>query len=387
LPSTYWYLCVGIFVNRVGNFVLPFLAIYFAKERGFSVAATGVAVATYGAGSVVATLVGGALADRFGRRRVLLFSLFVGPIVLMALPFANDALIVPLTFALGAVYELYRPAANAAIVDLVPAPDRQRAFAIQYWGINLGFAIGVTLGGLLATRGYLWLFALDAATTFLYGIVVYLKVPETSPGRTESRGWLTHTFAPFRNRTFAAFLFINVALASVFNLCGSMLPIEMTTDGIGPATYGRLIAINGALIVCLQPAIAAIVGRFQDVKVMAAAALVLGLGFGATGFVSSASGYAATIVTWTLAEMAWLPIGPAIVAALSPVALRGAYQGAYGLSFALSMSLAPFIGGLVFDRFGSRVLWSSCTVIGALCASGFLLLAPSIRRRTVGAEA
>src|SRR5262245_50483358 len=97
LSRTYWYLCVGTFINRLGNFVLPFLAIYFATERRFSIAATGVAVATYGAGSVVASLVGGTLADRFGRRRTLLFSLFVGPIVLMALPFATDELAFPLT--------------------------------------------------------------------------------------------------------------------------------------------------------------------------------------------------------------------------------------------------------------------------------------------------
>jgi MFS family permease len=387
LPATYWYLCVGVFVNRLGNFVLPFLAIYFAKERGYSVAATGVAVAMYGAGNVVSALVGGTLADRFGRRRVLLISLFVGPVVLMALPFANDDLVLPLTFALGAIYELYRPAANAAVVDVVPAPDRQRAFAIQYWGINLGFAIGVTLGGLLAARGYLWLFALDAATTFLYGIVVYLKVPETAPGRSEQPSFFTHPFAPFKDWSFSAFLCITVALACVFNLCGSMLPIEMATDGIGPATYGKLIAINGALIVCLQPAIATIVGRYQNVKVMAVAALILGVGFGATSFVSSASGYAATIVTWTLAEMAWLPLGPAVVATLSPAALRGVYQGAYGLSFALATSLAPLFGGLVFDRFGSVVLWSSCTVIGALSGLGFLLLAPAIRRGTARAEA
>ena len=104
-------------------------------------------------------------------------------------------------------------------------------------------------------------------------------------------------------------------------------------------------------------------------------------------FVSSASGYAASIVTWTLAEMAWLPLAPTIVAALSPTGLRGAYQGAYGLSFALATSFAPFFGGLVFDRLGSKVLWSSCTLIGALCGLGFLLLAPAIRRGTVEAQA
>jgi MFS family permease len=383
LPATYWYLWVGILINRVGFFVLPFLAIYLTSERGFSVAAAGLAVALYGVGGIVATLVGGTLADRIGRRRTLLFSLFVGPLVMLSFPFAHSpAMIFVLTLLTGAIYELYRPAANAAIADVVPLGHRRRAFALYYWVLNLGFAIGATLAGIVATKGYVWLFVCDAATTFSYGVVVYLRVPETRPTRREQSSWLNHVATPFKDGVFATFVLITFGLACIFSLFSSMLPIEMSRDGLSPAQYGRLIAINGVLIVCLQPAVAKLAARFSSAHVMAAAAMLIGIGFGTTGFVDSTLGYAGTIALWTLGEMAWLPVGPTIVATLAPSSVRGAYQGAYGMGWAAASSIGPSLGGLVMNHFGSKTLWTSCVLIGALSSIGFLLLGPAMERTT-----
>jgi MFS family permease len=367
----------------LGGFVLPFLVLYLTAERGFSVAEAGLAVALYGAGGILAVLLGGTLSDRMGRRRTLLFSLLVGPIFMLALAFAKQTeVILTLTFFVGSVYEVYRPATHAAISDVVPVVDRTRAFTLYYWVINLGFAIGVSLAGLLAAEGYIWLFVIDAATTFAYGLVVYFKVPETKPPEVEQRHWLIHVATPFRDAVYAPFVVITLGLACVFSLCTSMLPLEMTRDGLSPNDYGRLIALNGVMIVCFQPLIAKQLARFDRSQVMACAALVLGAGYGVTGFVDSKSGYALSIAIWTLAEMAWLPVGPTVTSSLAPAALRGTYQGAYNLSWAIAAAVGPSLGGLVLDRFGSVLLWSSCIGIGAICALGFLLLGPAIRRAT-----
>lgn len=383
LPPTFWYLWVGIFISRIGNFVMPFLSIYLTTQRGFTISQAGLTVASYAAGAMVATLVGGTLADRIGRRRTLLLSLLAGPVFLMGLPFAeHPILIVMLTFAVGAIYELYRPAAIAAISDVVPPTDRQRAFALQYWVINLGFAIGVSLAGFLATNGYIWLFVFDALTTFLYGIVVFLKVPETRPATVTPRPWLMHTSIPFRQGAFVGLFLITLALASVLNLSQSILPIEITNDGLAPDQYGPLIALNGILIILFQPFVAALSRRFQMAHVLAVAAILLGLGFGATAIVDNIPGYAGSIALWTFAEMAWLPLSSTLITHLAPSDLRGSYQGAYGLSWAIAGGIGPSLGGLVLEHLGSGVLWGSCILIGAIAALGFLRLGPSIRAAT-----
>src|SRR4051812_22215057 len=78
LPRIYWFLWTGLLVNRMGGFVYPFLMLYLTGSRGLTVAQAGRIVALYGAGSFAAALVGGRLADRIGRRRTMLFSLFGG---------------------------------------------------------------------------------------------------------------------------------------------------------------------------------------------------------------------------------------------------------------------------------------------------------------------
>jgi MFS family permease len=193
---------------------------------------------------------------------------------------------------------------------------------------------------------------------------------------------LVHAGAPFRDGVFAVFLAITLGLACIFNLSVSMLPIEMVRDGLSPALYGRLVAINGVMIVCLQPFIAQYVGHFQSAKVMAAAAVVLAIGFGSTAFANTAWGHAGSIVIWTLGEMAWLPVGPTIVSLLAPPNLRGAYQGAYGLAWALASSIGPLFAGQVLERLGSQTLWLGAATLGLLCAISFILLAPAMKRAT-----
>src|SRR6478672_2445135 len=75
LPSTFWWLWAGTLVNRMATFVVPFMALYLTQQRHLSVAWAGLVVSLFGAGGIGASLVGGMLADRIGRRPTMMFSL------------------------------------------------------------------------------------------------------------------------------------------------------------------------------------------------------------------------------------------------------------------------------------------------------------------------
>ena len=121
LPRTYWVLWVGMFINRAGCFVLPFLAVYLTQGRGFSPATAGAIASLYGAGSAVASALGGYLADYVGRRATMAGALLLGGLGMIALGFAHPLwLIAPATFLVALLGECYRPAMLAAISDLVP---------------------------------------------------------------------------------------------------------------------------------------------------------------------------------------------------------------------------------------------------------------------------
>src|SRR5260370_26369704 len=149
----FWILWTGALINRMGGFVMPLIALYLTGERGRTVEEAGFIVALLGAGSLASGPMGGFLADHIGRRRTLIFALVGGAAAMLHLCFARaPAHIAAAAFLLGLLGDLYRPAVSAAVADLVPAPDRVRAYGLLYWGVNLGFAIGAAGGGGLASR-------------------------------------------------------------------------------------------------------------------------------------------------------------------------------------------------------------------------------------------
>ena len=180
LPRTYWFLWTGLLINRVGGFAVLFLSLYLTAQRGASPAVAGLVVGTYGIGGVAGTLLGGVLTDRRGRRSTLLWSHFATAGLLVALALSPQLWsIAALCLLLGVGQSMPAPAFVAAIVDVVPAHRRSRAFNLQFWAFNLGLAGASLLAGLLAEWSYLGLFLIDAASTVLTGVLIAWKVPET----------------------------------------------------------------------------------------------------------------------------------------------------------------------------------------------------------------
>src|SRR5829696_7527403 len=152
LPPTAWLLFAGTFVNRFGSFVIVFLVLY-VREQGFTTPQAGLAVSAYGLGSLAASLVGGQLADRLGRRNTIAISMFASAAAMLALSQAHTLpAILVLTVVAGLAAEAYRPASAALLADLTTAGDRVTAFAMYRLAINLGFTVGPAAAGLRVRR-------------------------------------------------------------------------------------------------------------------------------------------------------------------------------------------------------------------------------------------
>ena len=138
LGRGFWVLCGGAFINRAGTMVVPFMTLYLVGTRGFSIVVAGEMLAGFGGGAVVAPLIGGALADRVGRRPRYFGGTLTTAAIMVALPYARlTALLVVLIVLLGVTLEAPRPVTQALVADLVPEEDRARAYAALFWVSNL----------------------------------------------------------------------------------------------------------------------------------------------------------------------------------------------------------------------------------------------------------
>ncbi|MCM0675429.1 MFS transporter [Micromonospora phytophila] len=385
LPVTFWYLWTGTLINRLGSFVLVFLAIYLTQERGFSASQAGLVLGLWGVGGAVGTTVGGTLADRWGRRPTLLTAHLGAATMMLALGFARPLWTVALgALLLGMFAEAARPAFGAMMIDVVPEKDRLRAFSLNYWAINLGFACAAVLAGLAAEAGYLLLFVVDAATTVITALIIFARVRETrTVSATAARG-----DAPvgalrtiLSDRVYLGFVVLNLFAALVFLQHISMLPIAMVDSGLSAATYGSVIALNGVLIVVGQLFVPRLIRGRSRSHVLALASVVMGLGFGLTAFADAVWLYGLTVLIWTLGEMLNSPSNATLIAELSPAALRGRYQGVFSLSWQVAGAAAPILGGLLREQAGNTALWLSCAVVGALMAVAHLVSGPARERR------
>ena len=376
-------LVVGTFVNRTGLVVLPFLALYMSGPRAFSVAQATAAVSIYGAGAFAGGFVGGWLSDRVGRRPVLLASLGGAALPMAGIPFvASYAAVLALVFAFGVLSEMYRPAVSAAVADLVPEARQPRAYAIVYWAINLGAAVGPALGGLIAERSYTGLFVLEGVSLFAYAAIVLVSVPETRPAVAEGMVRPGIDLRPVARDGALAALAVVVLLVGIgFYQLFTSLPLAMEADGLSERYFGFVVTVNGALIVLIGLPVAAWVGdRATRWPVPVAVALVaIGLAFQIPAHTFGA--YAACAIIWTLGEMAFLPVVPTLVSKLAPTDLRGSYQGVYHASWGLAKMLGPALGGLVFAGYGSSALWGGAAALVGGAAVIMTLLLPTLRRR------
>lgn len=384
LPRQFWFLWTGTLINRLGSFVVIYLAIYLTQDLHFSQSQAGLVLGAYGVGGAIGTMGGGVLTDRWGRRPTMLTAQFGTAALMLTLGFAQGFWqLLAGAWLLGIFAEGVRPAFQAMMVDVVPDRDRVRAYSLNYWAINLGFASAAIVAGFAAQVDYLLLFVVDAGTTLITALITLTFLAETRPARMAARrargGPGLGTV--FRDRVFLVFLGLNFLIVLVIMQHMSTLPISMSADGLSPATFGWVIAVNGLMIVAGQLFVPKLIDGHNRSRVLALATVVLGVGFGLNAFAGTAAFYAITVVIWTLGEMLQSPSNSALVAELSPSLLRGRYQGVNSLSWSAGSALAPVIGGFVQQHAGSAVLWLGCAVVAALVAAGQLISGPARERR------
>ncbi|MDX6354605.1 MAG: hypothetical protein QOF98_1508, partial [Streptomyces sp.] len=383
LPRQFWWLWISTLVNRLGGFVVTFLALYLTVQRGYSATYAGLVAALFGLGGAGGAVLGGVLADRVGRRTTLLAASVGAALATAALGLVTDPLAIA-TFAMltGQTSNAARPALGAMIADLVPAGDRVRAFSLNYWAINIGFGVSAAAAGFIAAEGYLWLFLGDAFTTLLCAGVVFVKVRETlvpPPVRVPARvpgpvavavagpdpaaaapvkepGSVT-LFDVLHDRRFMAVVALTFLLGSVMQQGNSTLAVDMGAHGLSARQFGLVAAINGLVIVLLQLPLTRALRNRSSGALLATGSALLGWGFGLTVFAGSVGAYAFTVAIWTLGEIVHAPASMSVVADLAPATARGRYQGMYSLSWSAAAFAGPLAGGLTLDHLGRATVW------------------------------
>jgi MFS family permease len=385
----FWFLVTGSFINRAGNFVLPFFALYLTSFRHLSMSEAMLIVSLMGLGSLASGICGGMLADMLGRRITILVSLLTAAGMMLALGFAGD---VPLIVVLAILYELFSglagPAISAAIADIAPRDRLAHAYSLPYWANNIGSAVGPIIAGMLAPISYLLLFLGDGLTTFYFGVLIWFGVPETRlPHQTRSEKSAKRTRylrIALTDPWLWGYALLGLLFDTVYFQHWTAMPLDMQAHGLSPLVYGSVMAINAVQVVIISLPLTTFFNRRSPNITLAVAALFLGAGMSVFSWWHSYPGYLVGVVIWTVGEILNYPISVALIADISPQHLRGTYQGIFQTIRALSAVIAPALGGFVLQHLGATIFWQCCLATGLLVALGYVILGKVRRTYAAG---
>jgi MFS family permease len=380
-PRQFWILFGGTLVNAVGNgMVFPFLTLYLHQRLNLSITYVGIILMLWSFSSLVGQILGGILADRFGRKLLMTFSLGASACVMVLFGFADSfAFASIIVIGAGFFGALYQPPRDAMIADLIAPAKRPQAYGLLRVVANLGIAIGPAIGGFLAARSYLITFLGNASTAFLFCLITIFLMRETKPPTANAGEGANQANGSFldvlRDAQFMLFC-IGVALCTI--LAGQMmavLPIYMKDNfGLGETFFGWVMTTNAAMVVLLQLPITRAVEKIPRLFLTATGAMLYALGVFAVTFASAFPHFVLAMALYTLGEMLLVPTSTAVTADLAPAPMRGRYMGTLGLTWSVGFGIGPIVGGLISDHIAPSAIWSITAVAGLLAAILFLAL-------------
>ncbi|MBN2045598.1 MAG: MFS transporter [Anaerolineales bacterium] len=365
----FWVLVLSQFIDRLGGTIIfPFFSLYITQKFAVGMTEAGALLGSFATFSFAGSMIGGALADRFGRKGMVIFGLVFSAISSIAFGLINEFwMFFVMSVFVGLLSDIAGPAHQAMVADLLPEEHRAQGYGIMRVSANLAWIIGPVIGGLLAGVSYLLLFVLDAISSLIVAGVVLAFIPETKPETAEDgvNETLATAFKGYlkvaKDSLFMAFMtasiFINFAYGQIYNTLSVYL---RDVHGVPAQGYGLLMSANATAVVLLQFWISAKTRKFPPLLMMALGTGFYLVGFAMYGFVAGFALFLAAMLFITVGEMIVLPLGQALVAKFAPDDMRGRYMAFFGFSWLLSAAIGPGLSGMILDGPQPEMLWFLC---------------------------
>jgi MFS family permease len=372
-------LAVSLVGSIAGSSAYPFMGIWAIKHLG---APQSRLAFTYLIGAVLSGVMGyaaGHWSDRVGRRPMILVGWgFQATVPLLLIGVGTHVYAGLALLALLPVFGSLGGAADQAMVaDLVAPERREAAYASVRVASNLGVTIGPPLGGLLLIGGHwnhLWLGTLVLAAGGFVTALRYIPrggayAPESPPERG-SFGVI------MRDSPFLFFMVASVFATMTYIATETLLPISVTTTHhLAPAAWGALMILNPLAVTVFQLRLTRWSAAIPASLKLGVAMPLMGVPFLLLNVNDAVPVIALVVILFVIGEMLWVPTSQAVVAALAPADIRGAYMGAFGGTWSVGWALTPFLGLQVRSAYGDATMWMCVAAVGVLAGIIGLLAA------------
>ncbi|MCK5199692.1 MAG: MFS transporter [Spirochaetales bacterium] len=382
-PHTFWILVASTFIDRLGGTMLyPFFVLYITRKFEVGLTEAGILLAVFSLTGMAGSIIGGALSDRYGRKKLVISGLLFSGMASLVMGFLQSySMFFVFAFMAGFLGELGGPARMVMIAEILPEEKHSAGYSIMRISGNLAWVIGPAIGGFFAAYSYLILFISDAVTSAITALIVFLKIPETLKQHKdeEEHEPFIATLKGYRqvlgDHVFRSFIIFSILMLLVYQQLYSTYAVFLRdVHGFPDSFYGFLLSINAFAVVIFQMPVTRWTARRDSYLMMSAGTFLFIIGYTATGIVAGAAMFTVTMMVITLGEMIIIPVSQALVARLAPKELKGRYMGMYNFSWSVPSLIGPWAAGLIVDNMNPRFVWYICGVIASVAFTGFFIL-------------
>lgn len=359
-----WILAIITFINRAGTMVLPFLSKYLKENLHFTYGEVGWIMVSFGIGSMLGSWLGGKLSDKIGFYKVMVFSLFTSGIMFFGLQYLTSFWSLCIgVFSIMVIADMFRPAMFVSLGVYAKPENRVRALSLVRLSVNLGFATGPVLGGLIILGlGYQGLFWIDGSTCILAILIFayFVKEKKKIVEHQDKSDLSLETKSVFRDKPFWVFLFISFTTAMLFFQIFTTLPLfHHEKFGLSEFQTGLLLSLNGMLIFMFEMPLVSIMERKQvnRIKIIFAGALLMVTSFYVLLVDVWVGILAIGIILMTFGEIFSFPFSNAFAMGRAPRGQEGRYMALYTMSFSLAHILSSKVGLEIIGHFGYSTNW------------------------------
>ena len=371
-----WILTLITFINRAGTMVLPFLSKYLKEDLDFSYSEVKWIIVSFGCGSMIGSWLGGKLSDKIGFYRIMIFSLFVSGLMFFGLQYITSFVGLCIgMFSIMVVADMFRPAMFVSLGAYATPENRTRSLTLVRLAINLGFAAGPALGGLIImNNGYQGLFWADGGTCIvaiiLFAILVKEKKKSKFTDKKDPDNVLTHSV--FKDKPFWIFLASCMITGILFFQLFTTIPLYHKEQfNLTEFQTGLLLTLNGLMIFFLEMPIVRYIERkkISKLRIINMGCLAMAISM----FLMLVNFWAGILLIMmlfmTFGEMFAFPFSNSFAIGRAPNGHQGRYMAIFTMSFSMAHILSAEIGFGIIDNFGYQLNWLFMGILGLIGVS------------------
>lgn len=372
-----WILSLVILVNRCGFMAVPFMGLYVTQELHRPESDAGIIISLFGFGAIAGAAAGGKFTDLFGFRPVqIVAALMSGSFFLVFALIEDFTWLCVLAVIISFFSEAFRPANYTAIAAYAAKGTETRSYSLNRLATNIGWALGVSMGGIIASFNYNLLFVIDGGISVLVAIAIFFFLPaKKSFQKTKEEKRQMKVLKPWQDISYVKFLLLSAMFTTCFFLMFRVVPVfYKEVWHLNEAVIGFVLGINGLVIALLEMImLSKIENKKSPMFYIVLGVIIVSLSFSvlmAPKFIPLVLAII-SILLFTFGEMLSLPFFNTFVVKRSNEYNRGLYAGAYTLSWSVAQVVGPTAGFYIAGKFGYTTLWISVTCLLLLCAFFF----------------